>query len=67
MNPQIKHIRILCCSNVDGNIFQSIATHVVHIETIQMSRVEELINDVVYIKDGYIDIGIHLRYYFKSF
>lgn len=41
-NPQLKKIGLLNCRNVDGGIFQSIATHAPEIEAIQIDRVSTI-------------------------
>lgn len=39
LNPQLKKIGLVNCSSIRGNIFQSIATHVPHIEAMEIDRV----------------------------
>lgn len=40
-NPQLKQIHIMHCRNLDDNIFQSIATHVPHIETLRINNLPQ--------------------------
>lgn len=39
MNPQLKHIGMVDCSSIHRSIIQSIATHVPHIETLEIDRI----------------------------
>lgn len=41
-NPQLKKIGLLNCRNVDGRIFQSIATHAPEVEAIQIDRLSAM-------------------------
>lgn len=42
LNPQFKEIRLLCCPDIDGRIFHSIATHVPDIEAIHIDCISAL-------------------------
>lgn len=39
INPQLTHFGMVDCSSMHGSIIQSIATHVPHIETIEIDRI----------------------------
>lgn len=41
LNPQLKKISLIACPNIDGSIFQSIATHVQRIEAMQIDSIAD--------------------------